>query len=191
MSMVTPVPPGCPRCGAHTRPGAPWCGLCHTNLRATTVRATGPASARVTAPQRAVDLAEASVSLQERPDPAPMRPAEPDPMPSAGPAPVAPTASAGRGKHARPDPAAEPPPPPPPPAPGRGRRALAVGEDEDEDELGTEAMFALLAVESGKPLHGLAGRLDSNATRVGVMAGGIVLFSALIFVVMAVIGSMI
>ncbi len=52
-------------------------------------------------------------------------------------------------------------------------------------------MLALLAVESSKPLHGLAGRLDSNATRVGVMAGGIVLFSALIFVVMAVIGSMI
>ena len=104
------------------------------------------------------------------------------------PAPVAPAAPASRGKHARHDPAHDPPPPPPPPpAPGRGRRAVAV----DEDVLGTEAMLAMLAVESSKPLHGLAGRLDSNATRVGVMAGGIVLFSALIFVVMAVIGSMI
>jgi hypothetical protein len=108
-------------------------------------------------------------------------------MAYAEPAPVAPTAAAGRGKHARPDPAEEPPPPPPPPAPGRGRRGLAV----EEDVLGTEAMLALLAVESSKPLHGLAGRLDSNATRVGVMAGGIVLFSALIFLVMAVIGSII
>jgi uncharacterized membrane protein len=108
-------------------------------------------------------------------------------MAYAEPAPAAPTAAAGRGRHARPDPAEEPPPPPPPPAPGRGRRGLAV----EEDVLGTEAMLALLAVESSKPLHGLAGRLDSNATRVGVMAGGIVLFSGLIFVVMAVIGSMI
>ena len=186
MSMVTPVPPGCPRCGAHTRPGAQWCGLCHTNLTATTVRAQAPASARVTVPPAPVDLAEVSVSLQERS--APSAPAEPVSLASAEPAPAA-APAANRGKHARPDPAEEPPPPPPPPAPGRGRRGLAA--DEIEDVLGTEAMLALLAVESGKPLHGLAGRLDSNATRVGVMAGGIVLFSALIFVVMAIIGSLI
>jgi uncharacterized membrane protein len=183
---VTPVPAGCPRCGAHTRPGAQWCGLCHTNLTATTVRATAPASARVTVPQGPVDLAEVSVSLQETPGPARLTPAELVSTASAEPAPPA-APAANRGKHARPDPAEQAPPPPPPPAPGRGRRALAV----DEDVLGTEAMLALLAVESSKPLHGLAGRLDSNATRVGVMAGGIVLFSALIFVVMAVIGSMI
>jgi len=183
---VTPVPPGCPRCGAHTRPGAQWCGLCHTNLTATTVRAQAPASARVTVPQAPVDLAEVSVSLQERPAsiaPAePVSPASAEPLPAAAPA-------VNRGKHARPDPAEEPPPPPLPPAPGRGRRGLAV--DENEDVLGTEAMLALLAVESNKPLHGLAGRLDSTATRVGVMAGGMVLFSALIFVVMVVIGSLI
>ncbi len=185
---MTPVPPGCPRCGAHTRPGAQWCGLCHTNLTATTVRAAVPASARVTVPQAPVDLAEVSVSLQERPDTPPMTPPDPVSLASAEPVPaVAPAAN--RGKHARPDPDEEPPPPPPPPAPGRGRRGLPL--DETEDVLGTEAMLALLAVESSKPLHGLAGRLDSNATRVGVMAGGIVLFSALIFVVMAVIGSMI
>ena len=183
---MTPVPPGCPRCGAHTRPGAQWCGLCHANLTATTVRATVPASARVTVPQAPVDLAEVSVSLQETPGPARLTPADPVSPASAEPAPAA-APAANRGRHARPDPAEEPPPPPPPPAPGRGRRALAV----DEDALGTEAMLALLAVESSKPLHGLAGRLDSNATRVGVMAGGIVLFSALIFVVMAVIGSLI
>jgi hypothetical protein len=184
---VTPVPPGCPRCGAHTRPGAQWCGLCHTNLTATTVRA--PAPARVTVAQAPVDLAEVSVSLQERPGPAPAPSADPVSPASAEPPPAA-AAAANRGRHARPDPAEEPPrPAPPAPAPGRGRRGVA--EDETEDVLGTEAMLALLAVESGKPLHGLAGRLDSNATRVGVMAGGIVLFSALIFVVMAVIGSMI
>lgn len=170
---MTPVQPGCPRCGAHTRPGAQWCGQCYTNLGATTVRARPPAPARVTVPPAAVDLAEVSVSLQET------APAALDPEASAAPA--------GRGKHARHDPEEPPPPPPPPPAPGRGRRAVPV----DEDVLGTEAMLAMLAVESGKPLHGLAGRLDSNATRVGVMAAGIVLFSALIFVVMAVIGSMI
>jgi hypothetical protein len=107
-------------------------------------------------------------------------------MAPAGPAPAA-AAAANRGKHARLDLAEEPPPPPPPPAPGRGRRALAM----DEDALGTEAMLALLAAESRKPLTGLAGRLDSNATRVGVMAGGIVIFSAVIFIVMAIIGSMI
>jgi hypothetical protein len=176
------VPPGCPRCGAHLRPGAQWCGLCHANLRATTVRAAAPAAAGVTVPVAALDLAEVSVTLQETPVPTAVASGGPDPITAVEPAPVP---AAGRGKHARPDAAEEPPPPPP--APGRGRRALAV----DEDALGTEAMLALLAVESSKPLHGLAGRLDSNATRVGVMAGGIVLFSALIFVVMAVIGSMI
>jgi hypothetical protein len=186
---VTPVPPGCPRCGAHTRPGAQWCGLCHTNLTATTVRATAPA-ARVTVPQGPVEHAEVSVSLQETPGPVRLSAADPVSPASAEPAPAA-APAANRGKHARPDPAEQPPPPPPPPAPGRGRRALVVDEPVDEDVLGTEAMLALLAVESSKPLHGLAGRLDSNATRVGVMAGGIVLFSALIFVVMAIIGSMI
>lgn len=66
----------------------------------------------------------------------------------------------------------------------RGHRAEA------EPELGTEAMLALLAAESKKPLGGLAGRLDSNATRVGVVVAGIVLFSALLFLVMVVLGSM-
>ena len=70
------------------------------------------------------------------------------------------------------------------PARRRGHRAEA------EPELGTEAMLALLAAESKKPLGGLAGRLDSNATRVGVVVAGIVLFSALLFLVMVVIGSM-
>jgi hypothetical protein len=145
-----------------------------------------PTSAGVTVRHAAVDLAEVAVSLREPPEPAPMTPTRPDPIASAEP-PAAAAAPAGRGKHARNDPAEEPLPPPPPPAPGRGRRSLA----NDEDALGTEAMLALLAAESSKPLHGLAGRLDSNASRVGVMAGGIVLFSALLFVVMAVIGSLI
>jgi len=174
---VTPVPSGCPRCGAHSRPGAQWCTLCYTDLRATTVRAR-PERALVTVPQGAADLPEASVSLQEQESTLAER--EPEPVDPA-------VAPAGGGRHSRHDPAEEPPPPPAPPAPGRGRRSAAT----DEDALGTEAMLALLAIESNKPLKGLAARLDSNATKFGVMAGGIVLFSLLLFLVMAVIGSVI
>jgi hypothetical protein len=118
-----------------------------------------------------VDLAEACVSLQETPGPDPTASDEA-------------AVAANRGKHARRDPADERPSAPP--APGRGRRALAV----DEDVLGADAMLVLLAAESRKPLNGLAGRLDSTGSRVAVMAGGMVIFAALIFVVMAVIGSM-
>lgn len=164
---MTPVPSGCPRCGAHTRPGAQWCGLCHTSLRAAPVQATAPA--RVTVPQAAVDHAEASVSLQESPE--------------------RPTAAASRGKHARIDPTEEPPPPPP--GPGGGRRGVAAAESEDEVLLGADAMLALLAAESAKPLGQLSGRFDSTASRIGLMAGGMFLFAGLLFVVMAIIGSMI
>jgi hypothetical protein len=51
-------------------------------------------------------------------------------------------------------------------------------------------MLALLAAESSKPLGGITSRLDSTASRIGLMAGGIVAVSALLFLVMAVIGSM-
>ena len=182
---MTPVPSGCPRCGAHTRPGAQWCGLCHTNLRATTVRATVPASDRVSVPQAAHDLAESSVRLQQTPEPAPRTAAQPEPLASAEPAPLAPTASTGRGKHARHDPAEESPPQSPPP-PGRGRRGVAV----DEDVLGPDAMLALLAAESSKPLGGLTGRLESTGARIALMAGGMVAIAGLLFIVMAILGSM-
>jgi hypothetical protein len=66
----------------------------------------------------------------------------------------------------------------------RGHRAPT------EPTLEVEAMLALLAAESSKPLGGLVGRLDTNAGRFGLIAGGIVAFSALLFLVLAVIGSM-
>jgi hypothetical protein len=52
-------------------------------------------------------------------------------------------------------------------------------------------MLALLAAESKKPLGGIAGRLDSTGSRVGLMAGGMVAIAALLFLVMAVLGSLI
>jgi len=116
-----------------------------------------------------------------------MTPAQPYVTASPKPAPVAPTAAACRGKHARVDPDEEPPPPPPP-APGRGRRGLA--ENEDADVLGAEAMLALLAAESRKPLSGIGGRLDSTGSRIGLMAGGMALIAGLLLIVMVVIGSL-
>ena len=75
---VTPVPPGCPRCGAHARRGAQWCTLCYADLR--------PAPAR-----------------SRRADPVPVTvPPTPASTP-ATPAPPVSVAAAGRGKHARQD----------------------------------------------------------------------------------------
>jgi hypothetical protein len=65
-----------------------------------------------------------------------------------------------------------------------------VDENEDEDVLGAEAMLVLLAAESRKPLGGIAGRLDSTGSRIGLMAGGMVLIAGLLFCVMVVIGSL-
>jgi hypothetical protein len=94
---------------------------------------------------------------------------------------VAQAAGAGRGKHARRDPTETNVAT----VSGRGARGSVA-----DDELGTEAMLALLAAESRKPLSGIAGRLDSTASRVGLMAGGMVVIAALLFLVMAVLGSL-
>lgn len=94
---------------------------------------------------------------------------------------VAQVASAGRGKHARHDPTEENVAS----VSGPGTRGSVT-----DDELGTEAMLALLAAESRKPLSGIAGRLDSTGSRVGLMAGGMVVIAALLFIVMAVLGSL-
>ena len=174
---VTAVPAGCPRCGAHSRPGSQWCTLCYTDLRLTTVRSRPPVNAVVSAPEAAVSVNSlASVVPSRRGKharhdatyddgvPAEQDGQAPEAEPVGLPAEVGPTLQASGRR--------------------RGHRAEA------EPELGTEAMLALLAAESRKPLGGLAGRLDSNATRVGVVVAGIVLFSALLFLVMVVIGSM-
>jgi hypothetical protein len=93
---------------------------------------------------------------------------------------VAQVTGAGRGKHARLDPTEARVAP----VSGQGARGSVA-----DDELGTEAMLALLAAESKKPLGGIAGRLDSTGSRVGLMAGGMVAIAALLFLVMAVLGS--
>lgn len=82
----------------------------------------------------------------------------------------------GRGKHARRDPSYD--------------ETTAVTEQPREQALGTDAMLALLAAESAKPLGALASRLDSSGAKIGVMAGGVVLVAAVLFVLMAVIGSL-
>jgi hypothetical protein len=51
-------------------------------------------------------------------------------------------------------------------------------------------MLAMLAAEQTKPLPGLSGRLDSTGARVGLMAGGMALIALVLFLVMAVIGTM-
>jgi hypothetical protein len=62
--------------------------------------------------------------------------------------------------------------------------------DENEAVLGAEAMLVLLAAESRKPLGGITGRFDSTGSRIGLMAGGMVLIAGLLFSVMVVIGSL-
>jgi len=143
------------------RPGAQWCTLCYTDLRA------APAPRRLPADVLASG-SKASVAESH----------------GAAVTPVA--ASASRGKHARQD-----------ATDGVASRAVAspdVGADgdaaQDERLLGADAMLAQLAAESSKPLGGLAGRFDSTAARIGLMAGGMLGFAVLLFLVMVIIGSM-
>ena len=147
---VTPVPPGCPRCGAHSRPGAQWCTLCYADLR--------PAPAR----SRRADPALVTV------------PPTPAPTPTA-------VAAAGRGKHARQDPTVEE---------GGSESGLPARTSDEEALRSADAMLAMLAAEQTKPLPGLSGRLDSTGARVGLMAGGMALIALVLFLVMAVIGTM-
>ena len=89
-------------------------------------------------------------------------------------------AAIGRGKHAKGASSEEQPGAGPAPAP-------------DEKDLGVEAMLALLAAETRRPIPGLGGvarKLDSGGGRTALMAGGIVAFSAVLFVLMAIVGSL-
>ena len=160
---MTPVPSGCPRCGAHTRLGAQWCTLCYADLRPAPVRSRQQDPALV-----AVPATPDSESVSE---------------------PVGAAASAAtRGKHARHDATVEDSGSESEPA--EPAEPLARGAQAN-DVLSTDAMLALLAAESKKPLPGLAGRLESTGSRIALMAGGMVLFATFLFVVMAVIGSVI
>jgi hypothetical protein len=60
----------------------------------------------------------------------------------------------------------------------------------EEPALGVDAMLAQLAADSGKPFPGLAGRFDSKAARVGIIAGGIVGVSVVMILLMVLVGSL-
>jgi len=86
---------------------------------------------------------------------------------------------------------------PPTPATGKHARGRASTEGSSEDrasdpdpELRAEAMLALLAAETGKPLAGLTGRFESTGSRIGLMAGGVVVVAGVLFLLMLVLGSL-
>ena len=150
---VTPVPPGCPRCGAHSRLGAQWCTLCYADLRPAPARSRRAAPVPVTVP----------------------------PTPTPTPTPVSVTA-AGRGKHARQGTTVEESVP---------QSGLPTRASDEEALRKADAMLAMLALEQTKPLPGLAGRLDSKGARVALTVGGMALVGLFLFLVMAVLGTMV
>jgi hypothetical protein len=102
-------------------------------------------------------------------------------MPMPTPTPVSVTA-AGRGKHARQGTTVEET------APESG---LPTRTADEEVLRSADAMLAMLAAEQTKPLPGLMGRLDSKGARIAVTAGGMALVALLLFLVMAVLGTMV
>ena len=160
---VTPVPPGCPRCGAHSRLNAQWCTLCYADLRPAPARSRRAAPVAVTVP------------------PTPTETLTETPTETQTPTQVSVTA-AGRGKHARQGTTVEVS------APERG---LPTRTPDEEVLRRADAMLAQLAAEERKPLPGLMGRLDSKGARVAVTAGGMALVALLLFLVMALLGTVV
>jgi hypothetical protein len=176
---VTPVPPGCPRCGAHARRGAQWCTLCYADLR--------PAPPRS---RRAEPVLE---TVPPTPTTAPT------PAPTTAPVPVV---VAGRGKHARPGSTVEATVPQHSGAEQSGAEQSGTEQSgagsgppartADEEALrSADAMLALLALEQTPPLPGLSGRLDSKGARVALTVGGMALVGLFFFLVMALLGTIV
>ena len=114
-----------------------------------------------------------------RPAPVRVEVPEPEPQPERELVSV-PAAPAARGKHARRNPSSDDSPPS---LPGP-----------DEVASTADAMLAQLAAESPAPLvglGGLVGRLDSGGARAALMVAGILLVAAVLFGLMALIGSLI
>lgn len=156
---VTPVPPGCPRCGAHSRLNAQWCTLCYADLRPAPARSRRAAPVAVTVPPTPAE------ALTETPTSAPVS-----------------VTAAGRGKHARQGTTVEVSAPEP---------GLPTRTPDEEVLRRADAMLAQLAAEERKPLPGLMGRLDSKGARVAVTAGGMAVVALLLFLVMALLGTIV
>ena len=161
---VKPVPPGCPRCGAHTRIGAQWCTLCYADLRPAPDATRRPDPALVTVP------------------PTPAAEARSERAPES--APATPVTGPGRGKHARHDSTVEH-------HQSESDSEPATRSAHASEVLSPDAMLVLLAAESSKPLPGLSGRLESKGSRIALTVGGMAMIAVLLFAVMAVLGMMV
>jgi hypothetical protein len=80
---------------------------------------------------------------------------------------------ASRGRHARHD------------RPRAGEPDTLVDEG-----LTPDAMLAQLAAETRSPVGSIGARFSSSAAKAGLMVGGVVAFTALLFVLMALFGSL-
>ena len=80
----------------------------------------------------------------------------------------------------------------PAPVPPRGKHARhASAEPAFDPELSPDALLARLAAEEAKnPFGAYAGLLDTPGKKIGLMAGGALLATGLLFLVMAVLGSL-
>lgn len=172
MSTSTSQDLRCPRCAAHVRAGSDWCTLCYADLRPAPEPAvpTPVAPAEVTPPVAPADVTP------------PVARAE-------GTAPVARSAlpqSSAAGHYAA-DQAHRPAPVTP-----RGKHARhASAEPAFDPELSPDALLARLAAEEAKnPFGAYAGLLDTPGKKIGLMVGGALLATGLLFLVMAVLGSL-
>ena len=150
--------PRCPRCAALVRPEAPWCTLCYADLRP----APEPEPAPTPASARPVD--EDVV--------APVALAASEPVLAEEPA----LAAAGRrGRHSK-------------VALGDAHAVTASETTPAEVDALAAQMLAVLAAESKPALGRFSGELESTGVKVGVMVGGVLLVTLVLFAAISVVG---
>jgi hypothetical protein len=150
--------PRCPRCAALVRPEAPWCTLCYADLR--------PAPEPEPEPEHAPELSVPEAVL------APTVLAAPESVLAEEPA----LAAAGpRGRHSK--------------VTVGEVRPVTEGETTpaEVDALAAQ-MLAVLAAESKPALGRFSGEMDSTGVKVGVMVGGVLLVTAILFAAISVVG---
>jgi len=149
----------CPRCSAHVRTGSDWCTLCYADLR--------PAPPEVAAVE---DPGPAAVSA--RVEPAPVTPLDLPEAEILEAIEVAPVAPAGRGKHAK------------------RTSTAALGAAKPEVEALADQMLAeLAATRSDDRLSSMVSALDEPGKKIGVIIGGAIGATCVLFIVMTILGA--
>ena len=165
----------CPRCSAHTPPGADWCTLCYADLRPPAPEAPPAAAAVETVPD-----AEPTDAQPTDGEPTDAQPT--DAQPTDAELTVGPTRP-GNGKHARAATTYD----------DKAATAVTAGTPRDPAETAkieaqAAEMLAMLAADIDHPLGPLAARLESTSSRAVAACVGAVLLLLVILLGMTLLG---